>query len=101
MASPSPSDLDPVHSLIPDKRPVLATEVFNRRPARRDPDQRMTPRDSGGVQENLHVGVAAENVLPLVERDAAAHPFQRGRKLRRRDSRRRPVSARGTVSRNA
>ena len=36
----------------------------------------MTPRDAGGVQEDLHVGVAAEHVLPFVERDAAVHPFQ-------------------------
>ena len=35
----------------------------------------MTPGHSGRVQEDLHVGVAAEHVLALVDRDAAVRPF--------------------------
>ena len=57
----------------------------------------MTPRDAGGVQEDLRVGVAAENVLALVERDAAVHPFHEEGDCRG-DSRRSP-SARAGPSR--
>ena len=64
-----------VDSLIPDKRPILAAQVFDRRPARRDRDQRVTPRDPGGVQIDLHVRVTSEDVLTLVERHSAGHPF--------------------------
>ena len=35
----------------------------------------MTSRNPGGVQENLNVGVAAENVLTVVQPDAAVYPF--------------------------
>ena len=63
-----------VHALIPDKRPVLAPKVFDCRPARRDGDQRMTPRDARGAQEDLRFGVAAEHVRTLVEREAAVQP---------------------------
>jgi hypothetical protein len=39
----------------------------------------MTPRHSRRFQENLHVGIAAENVRTLIEPDAAVRPFQQKR----------------------
>ena len=76
MMSPSPTRSRALQSLIPDERPVLASEVFDRHPACRNRDSRMSPRDSGGVQKDLDVRVTADHVRPFVERDAAVHPFQ-------------------------
>ena len=88
-----------VHELISDKRPVLAPKVLDRHQARRDRDERMTPGDPGELR-NLRVGVAAEHMGTLVEREAAARPFQTTEASPPRLARSR-ASGRGNVSRNA
>ena len=98
MTSPSASDGRARHLAISDQCPVLAPEVFDCRPAGRNRDPRMAPRDPAGIQKDLGVGIAADHMLSLLERDAAAHPFQPERYAAGASRRTAGLAARGRVA---
>ena len=61
-------------ALIPDKRPILASQVFDRRAGGRDLDLCVAPGYPRGVQVDFHARVASDHMHTFVERHPPACP---------------------------
>ena len=68
------------------KRAVLAAEVLERDAVCGDDDARMTSGDRRRVESDVHVGIAADDMIAFAQRKATRAPFEpaEGRLRRRR-----------------
>src|SRR4029453_4670197 len=67
---------DRVDRPITDKRTVLAFEILDRDFVAGDSDARGAPRDAWRIEEQLEIGVAAEDVLAVRQTGTAPGPHQ-------------------------
>src|SRR6187397_2500408 len=93
-----------MHAAAAVKRAVLAPEVLERGALRSDDQPRMTTRDRRTIELDVDVGIAADDVLAIRQREAALAPLEpAGWRLRawsarpRRDRRECRLGAKGVT----